>query len=402
MKELIYLSHRIPYPPDKGDKIRSWNLLRFLTTHWRVHLGTFIDDPKDNRYRKDLDAICAETKYITLNRAASTIRSLKGFIRSSSLTMPYYERREMRNWVSDLLQGRDIDAVVAFSSSMAQYAAPFADSDTRIVIDFCDLDSDKWRQYSEFSKGPLRWIYRRESEKLQSEEKALASVADASVFVSKQEAAAFCRQTRADSNSVFAVSNGVDTRYFDPTIEFRSPFAHGARTIVFVGAMDYWPNVDAVCWFSTEVLPDLLSRDPNTQFWIVGANPDKKVLGLDSLAGVSVTGRVDDVRPYLAHAGCIVAPLRIARGIQNKVLEAMAMARPVIATPQAMEGINAIGFQSLQVCETSTEWAEAVSSVLDTDAYDSEAITLRRHVSAEYSWEACGYSLANVVSGAPV
>jgi sugar transferase (PEP-CTERM/EpsH1 system associated) len=207
-------------------------------------------------------------------------------------------------------------------------------------VDFVDVDSDKWRQYAERKPWPASWVYRRESRTMLAFERRVAATVDASVFVSAAEAELFRRLAPEVSDRTTHVNNGVDLAFFSPERDYANPYPAGHEVVVFTGAMDYWANVEAVTWFAREVLPLVRQRRPAASFYIVGARPPDSVRKLESIAGVHVTGTVADVRPYLAHALVAVAPLRIARGVQNKVLEAMAMARPVVATSAALEGIE--------------------------------------------------------------
>ena len=400
MKELLYLSHRIPYPPDKGDKIRSYNLLRRLAERWTVHLGTFVDDKDDWQYTETVSKICGETKYVRLNPTTAKIRALPGLLSGSSMTMPYYRDSELQAWVNELLERREIDCVVVFSSSMAQYVSRLrSEHRIRTVVDFCDMDSDKWRQYSAKFSGVKRWFYGREADKLRREEAEVAEACDASVFISADEAEVFCSQTSVSKSVVHTVPNGVDVEYFDPGVVFDNPFPQGTDPVVFVGAMDYWPNVDAVVWFAREVLPGLQKANPDAEFHIVGSNPSDDVRALDQQAGIHVTGRVPDVRPYLKHARCIVAPLRIARGVQNKVLEAMAMAKPIIATGAALEGISLRDGLGVKICEEGSDWITAVHQLIGDSSLHAEQPAARKHVMENYSWDASAKSLAEIVAG---
>ena len=399
MKNLLYVAHRIPYPPDKGDKIRSWHLIKRLAERWNVYLAAFVDDPGDWRYAGILQGVCAETKFVSLRPRAARIRALRGFANGTSLTMPYYENAEIRDWLSDVTSRREIDCAIAFSSSMAQYIVPLAGSGVRCVVDFCDMDSDKWRQYSTRFRGLRRWIYARESLKLRAEEAEIASRLDASVLISDDEAEIFCKDTGSDRNKVYTVRNGVDVAYFDPNRHYDSPFRQQDNACVFVGAMDYWPNVDAVTWFLQDVFLAVRARNPAAVFFIVGSNPTRDVRELGQHPGVTVTGRVEDVRPYLRHARCAVAPLRVARGVQNKVLEAMAMARPVVASAAALEGIDFNGDTGISVCDEDRCWVETVGALLDGSGPVASVAGARRHVAARYSWDASGRELADIVVG---
>ncbi len=399
MKDLLYLTHRIPYPPNKGDKIRSYHFLRGMAERWNVHLGTFIDEPGDWQYVSVLEEFCGETKFIGLNPSMAKLRALTGLLNNTSLTMPYYASNVMKQWVRETAEKNDIQSVVAYSSSMAQYVAPLTATGARTVVDFCDMDSDKWRQYSERSAGVKRWIYGREARKLCREETAIASQFDASVLISDDEASIFHEQTDIPSSKIHTVRNGVDTGYFDPELTYINPYASNCKAIVFVGAMDYWPNVDAVSWIVKEIFPSVRAKNPDIVFYIVGSNPGREIQNLHNNQGVTVTGTVEDVRPYLRFARCVVAPLRVARGVQNKVLEAMAMARPVVATTMALEGISFDTDSGIRVCDTDQSWINELQAVLRDDEADRSEPGARRHVTDNFSWEASARSLAKVVTG---
>jgi sugar transferase (PEP-CTERM/EpsH1 system associated) len=399
VKDLLYLSHRMPFPPDKGDKIRSWHLLKRLTENWRVHLGAFIDDKNDWQYVDRLNELCGDTRFVALSPTFAKLKALRGFVGHSSLTMPYYSSTEMHSWVAEVIRKRNPACIVVFSSSMAQYATPYIGPGRRVIVDFCDMDSDKWRQYSARFGGFRRWIYRREADRLQREEKDIADRCDAAILVSEDEARLFRRNTGVPAGKVLAIANGVDTEYFNPARNYLSPFSPSELAVVFIGAMDYWPNIDSVCWFAENVFTWIRSRYPQASFWIVGSKPAGPVLELRRIDGVTVTGRVPDVRPYLSHARCVVAPLRIARGVQNKVLEALAMGKPVIASESAVEGIKIGGSIGASICTSNEEWLSAVAAVLENDEIleiDSDA---RQQVTKNYSWESSARSLAHAVVG---
>jgi sugar transferase (PEP-CTERM/EpsH1 system associated) len=338
-QDLLYLVHRIPYPPNKGDKIRSFHLLRFLAKRYRVHLGTFVDYEEDWKHLSEVRSLCADVCAVKLNPARQRVASLKGLLAGEPLSVPYYASSALRGWVRRKVYEQGITRMVFFSSPMFQYA-PSNGVSIRKVVDFVDVDSEKWRQYSERRSWPLSWLYRREGERLLDFERAAACSAHASIFVTREEAELFRRLARVEEGGVQAIRNGVDTDYFSPQGDYPSPYASGGPVMVFTGMMDYWANVDAVTWFAREALPRIRTVVEGARFFIVGARPTRAVQRLGALPGVTVTGPVEDVRPYLAHAELAVAPLRVARGIQNKVLEAMAMARPVVATAAALEGLE--------------------------------------------------------------
>lgn len=383
MEHLLFLSHRIPYPPNKGDKIRSYHLLKHLCQNYHVHLGTFIDDEDDWQHVGKVEALCGETYFGRLNPSTARIGSLTGMLTGRPLTLDYYRNAGLRRWVDGVLRQHKVERFLVFSSAMAQFV-PTRASGTR-VIDFVDIDSDKWAQYADKKSWPMNMVYRREARKLLEYERRIAGEFDASLFVSPAEAGMFRSMAPEYAHKIAAFTNGVDTEYFSPEHHLANPYASGEVGIVFTGAMDYWPNVDAVEWFAKEVLPGVLKQHPAAMFYIVGSKPTAQVQALASLPGVRVTGRVEDVRPYIAHARVAVAPLRIARGIQNKVLEAMAMARVVAVTPQALEGICATAGAELLLAEDADAFIATVNAQL---AQPNRAMgaAARELVIAQYGW----------------
>lgn len=383
MEDLLLLIHRIPYPPNKGDKIRSYHLLKHLARDYRVHLATFVDDADDWQHVPTVEKMCASSHFASLNPTLARVRSLGALVKNRSLSLDYYRDAGMQRWVDQTVAAHKIERVLVFSSAMAQYADKYPNA--RRVVDFCDVDSDKWRQYADKKSWPMSWLYRHEARQLLSYERQVAREYDASLFVSAPEADLF-RQLAPESDArIGFFSNGVDTDYFSPDAAGGSPFEAGERAIVFTGAMDYWPNVDAVQWFAQDVMPLLRARFPDLVFYIVGARPSPAVLELGKQANIVVTGTVPDVRPYIAHARAAVAPLRIARGIQNKVLEAMAMAIPVVVSPQALEGIEAEPGRELVLAQDATGFADAVASLLARQD-NTMGLAARARVERKYSW----------------
>lgn len=384
MRDLLFLAHRIPYPPNKGDKIRAWNFLRHLAERRRVHLGCFVDDEQDWAHVEKLKEVAGETCFVPLGRARALVRSLPALLGERPLTLPYYYDPRMADWVARLRRERPM-TVFVYSSSMAQYVMDGPES--LRIVDFVDVDSEKWRDYASRRRWPTAAVYRREGRALLRAERQIAREFDASLFVSDAEADLFRRLAPECVGRVFTVSNGVDWRFFSPDADYADPFAGaGGTALCFTGMMDYWPNVDAAVWFAETVLPRIRSRRPSATFWIVGANPSPVVRNLARHEGVVVTGRVADTRPYLAHAAAVVAPLRVARGIQNKVLEGMAMGRPVIASPQAFEGIRAEPGRDLLLARDADGFVAALDRVSDAAAAAELGRNARRAIEANYDW----------------
>jgi sugar transferase (PEP-CTERM/EpsH1 system associated) len=377
---LLFLAHRIPFPPNKGDKIRSFNLLKHLSTRYAIHLGAFVDDADDWQYRDALKPYCASIKLLPLNPRRARLASLSGLLSGEALTLPYYRNAELKRWAAGLAASGAVSRGLAFSSAMAQF---MPDSLAPRVLDMVDVDSDKWTQYAPTQRWPLSWVYAREGRKLAEWEARVAQAFDATLLVSRDEAALLQQRAPQARHKISAFENGVDADYFSPARDYPNPYAADVQAIVFTGAMDYWPNIDAVSWFAERIFPAIRDAVPGAQFTIVGSRPGDAVVALSRQPGVVVTGGVPDVRPYLAHAACAVAPLRIARGVQNKVLEAMAMARPVVASPQAAEGIRAEAGRDFILAQDAAEFAPAVVAQLQAPA---TAATARDCILENYDW----------------
>ncbi len=393
--ELLFLVHRIPYPPDKGDKIRSYHLLRHLARRYRVHVGAFVDDPEDWRHAEALQAMCASVHLVPIRPTLARLGALTGLLTGEALTLGYYRHPGMAAWVRQRLDA-GVRRVVGYSSAMARFVIDT--HGVRRVMDFVDMDSDKWRQYAATRPWPLSWLYRREADRLLAWERRVAASFDASLFVSEQEAADFRNAAPETADRVGWYGNGVDAEYFSPDRVYDDPYPAGTEALVFTGAMDYWPNVDAVTWFAREVFPRIRERRPAVAFYVVGSRPAAAVQALAREPGVHVTGRVPDVRPYLAHAAAAVAPLRIARGVQNKVLEAMAMARTVVVTPQALEGIRALPGEEVLLADSAESFAQTSLRALQGPDLGQAA---RRRVLQDHAWEACLAKVGALIDADP-
>jgi sugar transferase (PEP-CTERM/EpsH1 system associated) len=386
VEHLLFLAHRIPYPPTKGDKVRSYHLLQHLASRYRVHLGAFVDDETDLAHAAAVRSLCDDCHLVALSPLVAKVRSLTALIWGEPLTLSFYRSSSMQQWVNRVLRSTQIQKVLVFSSAMAQYVMSV--KEIHRVADLVDVDSDKWRQYAGSFRWPLSAVYRRESEALLRYEREIARQFDATIFVSAAEARLFCKLAPEAAHKVSHLNNGVDTEYFSPDRSYANPYPLDERVVVFTGAMDYRPNIDAVVWFAYSVLPRILQARSNICFYIVGARPAPAVRNLANLPGVRVTGTVPDVRPYVAHARLAVAPLRMARGVQNKVLEAMAMAKPVLASPHAAEGIETQPGVGLLVAVDEVEFVtQALRLMQDDDAARAMGVAGREHVLRCYRWD---------------
>lgn len=388
--EILFLAHRIPYPPNRGDKMRSWHLLRHLGRHAKVHLGAFADDEEDAAYlgalREAMGGSLGEA-YIE-PRHRSKLWPLRALLRNQPAALAaFHGSGGMTDFAEKMLARPQVGGVFAFSIQMAQfvptgYAKPF-------VMDFVDFDSAKFADYAAASTGLRKLAYLRETWRLRAYEKKVAERASVSLFVSEAEAALFREEAKPRGADIRALGNGIDLEAYDPDAAFSPlPNPPAAPLIVFTGQMDYRPNVEGVCAFAREVMP-VIRKTCDARFAIVGRRPDPAVLALDGQNGVIVTGEVPDVRPWLAAATLVAAPLQIARGIQNKVLEAMAMSRPVVASSGAFQGIDALPGRDLLVADGTEDQAEAILGLL---AAPERAMAMgkaaRERMLSHYAWDA--------------
>ncbi|MBB6190002.1 sugar transferase (PEP-CTERM/EpsH1 system associated) [Sphingobium wenxiniae] len=385
--EILFLCHRIPFPPDRGDKIRSYHLLKRLAEVAPVHVGCFADDARDMGYAEDMAALTA-SQCVLMRDRSRMMAGLSGLVRGQPLLVSLFDHPDLHRWTARALAERPIAAVVAYSAQMAHFVPALPDG-VRFLMDFVDFDSAKYAAYGAEGSGPMAWINRREGRVLLDFEKSVAARADICAFVSETEAALFRQASGQGLGKVIAIENGVALDMFDPSADF-PPVEHGeGPLLVFTGQMDYRPNVEAVESFARETFPAIRAVHPQARFAIVGRKPAKTVQALADLPGIVVTGAVPDVRGWLAAADVVVAPLRIARGIQNKVLEAMAMARPVVASPQAAEGIDAQDETHFLIAANPDEEAAKIIALLaDAAKAAGLAQAARARMEERYRWSA--------------
>jgi len=382
MGDILFLAHRVPDPPDRGDKIRGFHILKHLSQRARTHLVAFADDPRDLNRAGSLPWLTGERAVLWRGKPRWRAAA-EALTQGRPVSLTSFDDAAVRAKIDDLLARYPIDTIYVFSGQMAQYLP--ARPHQRVVMDFVDMDSAKFADYAKDAHGPSRWMMAREAKLLQAFEHDVAARADASLFVSAAEADLFRRTTGA--KRIHAIENGIDTDVFDPAASFERVAAEG-DLIVFTGQMDYRPNIEAVTWFAQDILPLIRAEHPEAQFAIVGRAPSEAVKALASRPGVTVTGEVADVRGWLAAAAVVVAPLKLARGIQNKVLEAMAMARPVVASTPAAEGIDHAG--TIRVGTTAVEIAQVIGLLLgDEQAAAATGAAARAQVQRRYSWRAC-------------
>jgi polysaccharide biosynthesis protein PslH len=367
MARLLFLAHRLPYPPDKGDRIRSWHMLEHLAQRFEVDLGCLSDDPADADHLPRLRGLCATVECVPVRLGlAAGARALLRARPGLPLTLGWFHAPRLQAWVAEGLASGRYHAAFVYSSAMAQYvlATPGWDAVPARVLDLVDVDSEKWLAYAAEARLPRRQIWAREARTLLAYERQAAAAFDHTILVSEAERDRFVQLAPEAAARTSWVDNGVDLARFDPAVGFSNPYTSGRPALVFTGTMDYRPNIQAVLWFAREVMPLLRGGGVAPEFHIVGARPSDAVRALAVQPDIHVTGRVADTRPYIAHAAAAVAPLLIARGVQNKLLEAMAMGRPVIASSPAFEGIRATPGRDLLVADGAAATARAIAEVL--------------------------------------
>ncbi len=378
---LLYLVHRVPYPPDKGDRIRAYHLLRFLSRRANVHLACLADEPVTEETRKALASLCRRVAIFPVDKTR-WLHALASVVSGHSVTEGAFWSPGLRKTLEQWSADTRYHAAVAFSSSMVPYLRLPSFRDVPAVVDLVDVDSEKWLEYVAASRPPRRWIYALEGRRLRRLEAGLPSWARAITFVSDAEANLYRRF--APPGPVYGIPNGVDLEYFQP-----QP-ASEELSCVFVGALDYKPNVDGAAWFCEHVWPAVYNRHPRSKLYLVGRRPVPAVVRLGRVPGVEVVGQVPDVRPYVARAAVSVNPLRIARGVQNKVLEALAMARAVIGSPEALTGLGVEPEREVLAAATPAEWIAAVERLFaDAGLRRRLGEAGRRYTEEHHRWDSC-------------
>ncbi len=379
MTRLLFIAHRIPYPPNKGDKIRSYNELLFLSRHFDVDLVCFYGSPDDERYLPKLQAICRSVHAFHRGPVFQAASLAGGLLRRRPLSVSLYDHPDMRRAVRGLLDGHAYERIFIFSGQMAQYVPESLLP--RTVIDFCDVDSHKWDNYADRMPFYLSWFYRLEARRLLAFESAASKAALAAVFITPAELQLF--RDLGGAGRTVTLGNGVDTEFFAPRAE--KPVA---GRILFTGAMDYFPNEEGVAWFAREVFPPLRKKFPAARFVIAGSNPTLKVKALARIEGVEVTGFVEDMRLEQAKAHVVVVPLRIARGMQNKVLEAMACGKAVVVARKALGGINAEAGVELMTADEPGDFRACLERLLGEPALvEAMGSAARKYIISNLSWE---------------
>ena len=395
--DILFLSQRVPYPPDRGDRITTWNILQhFLSGGRKVRVACFLENDRDEAAVTHLEGLGVEVLSERIHPARRKLLCLPHLLGSQALTIPWFRSRKIQEGIAGWLALGLPRLAFAYSSSMGQYLLQHLSelSTVHKIMHFAELDSDKWAQYATQKAWPGSWVYSREARLLLSFERELAQAMDLNLVVSQVEKELFER--RIPGAPVAILRNGVDLQHFSVTKEVhREP-----ATLIFTGVMDYHPNVDGVLHFARKLWPSIREASPEARFLVVGANPSAEIRALNGKDGIEVSGRVDSTVPWFERASIAIVPLRIARGIQNKVLEAMAMGLPVVATPKAFQGIQAQAGEDIFVAEDDATFVSSVLDLLASSELRSKMGTrARQAMEASYRWPVILSRLDDQLSG---
>ena len=375
--KILFITHRIPYPPNKGEKVRAFNIIRHISAHHDVYLASLYDDNNDSQYMSELKKFCREVYLFRLNPSIAKVKAALCLLLGIPATVGYFNSRKMKIKIDKLLASQKFNLIFAYSSSMAQYVM---DADIPKIMDFVDCDSAKWDQYSKTARFPSSFVYAREHELLKKYEKEIAEKFNKQLVVTEAEKKEFSAFTPVDRFKV--LTNGVDTGFFKVSQQ------DAGKRLIFTGAMDYFANIDGVAYFCKEIFPLVKKAHPDVEFYIVGYRPTTAVRALAGIEGVTVTGSVTDVREYLDKASVCVVPLRIAQGVQNKILEAMASGLPVVATSKVLPGLNAKPDRDLLVADEPADFAKKVIMLLENMSLRKEMGTsARKYVEENHNWD---------------
>jgi sugar transferase (PEP-CTERM/EpsH1 system associated) len=399
VRDILFLAHRVPFPPDRGDKIRSHHLLAHLAKSARVHVGCFSEDPAERAAIADLAAISASHCVVPRTKPL-VLAGAEAVLTGKPVSLTAFHSARLEHWVRKTVRERSIAAIVVFSGQMGQYVP--ADFAGRVIIDLCDVDSAKFESYA--AAGERVWLNAREARLLAAEEARLATRSDATLLISEAEAALLrSRLGHAAGARIEVIGNGIDALCFDPVDTH--PHSALATTpgphFVFTGQMDYRPNEAAALWAIEHFLPAARAHFGEAHFHVVGRAPTPALLRHGDTAGVHIWGEVPDVRPFIAAGTCLLGPLLIARGVQNKVLEAMAMARPVLLTPEAATGIAARDGEHWMVAEAdpATMLDRLEGLLAEQGAAERMGKAARDFVIRHHAWDAMLAPLDALVHG---
>lgn len=376
---ILYLCHRFPYPPKRGGKIRPFNMIRHLqASGHQVTVCSLARSEAEAEEGRGIAPHCSAFHMGMVREPVQWARMIVRLPLPTPSSMGYFYSGQLAARVRELLAQRRFDLIFVHCSSVAQYVAHV--QDTPKILDFGDMDSQKWLEYANYRPFPLSLGYRLEGRKMLWAEKRLARRFDLCTATTRAEWETLNAYGTGAVTDWFP--NGVDAQFFSP-----GDGAYDPDTISFIGRMDYYPNQECMLRFCRETWPLLKSRRPSMKLLIVGADPSPGIRALGDLPGVTVTGSVPDVRPYIRGSALMVAPLAIARGTQNKILEAMAMGVPVVTSRVAAGGVDAEAEAHLLVADTPPELAAAILRLVENPHERARLATSgRERMLSHHAW----------------
>ncbi len=386
---ILFIAQRVPFPPNKGEKIRTFNQLKYLSDMGHaIGVCAPLEKTEDVNYFTELSSrYCSNINYHTLSN--KYFRLLKGLFKGNALSVANFYSSNLQTKFDEMLSKYEYDVVICTSSAMAEYIYKSRvlnglSNKPKLLMDFMDLDSDKWQQYANTSAWPMKWVYQREAKLLSTYEQQITHDFNASFFIADAEVELFKSQING-SGKVLTMGNGMDTSEFIPASVAPN---NEAPVFLFTGVMDYKPNIDAVVWFVEQIWHGVVNKYPKARFIIAGMNPSTLVKELEKVSGIEVTGFVDDILPYYHQSNYFVAPFRLARGVQNKVLQAFACGLPVISTPMGAEGIDCQQGKDILIANTEAEFLSSIDKLEQDPAFceliKSNALAL---IHEHYSWQ---------------
>jgi sugar transferase (PEP-CTERM/EpsH1 system associated) len=400
MSEILFISHRIPFPPDRGDKIRSHHIVKRLARLAPVHIATFADDDLDMSEEVELATLARSYKLVRRGKPM-VIAGIQALASRQPVSLTAFHDAALAAYVDKVLATRPISTIYVYSGQMGQYVPESFKG--RVIADFVDVDSAKFEAYAAKKHPALRWVQSREAKVLREEEARLAARADVSLLISAAEAELFSDRLSSQEREladIRVLANGIDSESFDPAkVEAEARMrAFPYPRLIFTGQMDYAPNIEAAIRAATRILPLIRDKFPAATLHIVGRKPVHEIIALHELGGCNIWGRVDDIRPWLKAADMALVPLEIARGVQNKVLEAMAMALPVVLTKGAATGIGASHGRQLAIAESDEQLAAAAINLLqDPRLARHKGLAARKFVCDFANWQAALAPLSMII-----
>lgn len=399
-RRVLMLTHRMPYPPDRGDRIRSYHMLKLLAKHYDVAIACTSEEPAWLQHHQLLATIAHQVSIQPIQSSSAKYRGLLALAKGAAVTPTVFYRQALADTILQWHEQEPFDTVFTFCTGMIEYARLLTHPSRKVqgppprhVIDLVDVDSIKWEAYAKSTYSPMRYIYAREGRLLRKIESGSQDKFDAVLAVSEAEIAAY-REHVGEHENLHAVGNGVDLNYFKPQEDSTT------HDMCFVGVLDYKPNADSICWFVHNVLPLVRKKVTDARLLIVGRNPTARIEELAKQPGVVVVGSVPDVRTYIAQSAVVIAPLQIARGVQNKVLEAMASQRLVVCSTAAAEGVDAEDGKHLLVANDPQQWATHVENGLNNVALRQRiAAAARKQIESAYSWDSRLEPMLKLIEG---